>query len=48
MEEVLEEVRSEQPDAPPEEVVALAADRLSDDAAPAGDQSQPEDRPEPA
>ena len=48
LEEVLEEVRSEQPDAPPEEVVALAADRLADDAASAEDESASEEKPEPA
>ena len=48
LEEVLEEVRAEQPEAPPEEVVALAADRLAEDAAPADDETEPEERPEPA
>ncbi len=49
LEEVLEEVRSEQPDAPPEEVVALAADRLAEDAASGDDEAKPpEERSEPA
>ena len=33
LEKVIDEVQTEQPDAPKEEVVALAADRLAEDAA---------------